>query len=50
MVKALEASGYYCPAGGVEDLEHGNGNMLNITHTGTITNADYITDNSLFAF
>ncbi|MBJ7297746.1 MAG: hypothetical protein JHC73_15855 [Dolichospermum sp.] len=50
LVKTLEASGYYCPAGAVEDLQHGCGNMLNITHTETIANADiYITDNSPFA-
>ena len=51
LVKALEASGHYCPAGAVEDLQHGYGNMLNITHTETIANADiYISDNSPFAF
>ncbi|TAF03133.1 MAG: hypothetical protein EAZ77_17810 [Nostocales cyanobacterium] len=50
LVKTLEASGYYCPAGAVEDLQRGSGNMLNITHTETIANADiYITDNSPFA-
>ncbi len=50
LVKTLELSGYYCPAGAVEDLQHGYGNMLNITHTETIANADiYITDNSPFA-
>jgi hypothetical protein len=50
LVKALETSGYYCPEGAVEDLQRGYGNMLNITHTETIANADiYITDNSPFA-
>ncbi|MDB9308942.1 hypothetical protein PN471_09880 [Aphanizomenon sp. CS-733/32] len=50
LVKTLEASGYYCPAGAVEDLQRGLGNILNITHTETIANADiYITDNSPFA-
>lgn len=50
LVTTLEASGYYCPAGAVEDLHRGCGNMLNITHTETIANADiYITDNSPFA-
>ncbi|AFZ56521.1 hypothetical protein H6G54_12780 [Anabaena cylindrica FACHB-243] len=50
LVKTLETSGYYCPAGAVEDLQLGYGNMLNITHTETIANADiYITDNSPFA-
>jgi hypothetical protein len=50
LVKTLEASGYYCPVSAVEDLQQGLGNMLNITHTETIANADiYITDNSPFA-
>jgi hypothetical protein len=50
LVETLETSGYYCPAGAVEDLQSGYGNMLNITHTETIANADiYITDNSPFA-
>jgi hypothetical protein len=50
LVKTLEASGYYCPAGAVEDLQRGLENMLNITHAETIANADiYITDNSPFA-
>ena len=50
LVKTLEASGYYCPAGAVEDLQHGCGNMLNITHTETIANADiYIKDNSPYS-
>jgi hypothetical protein len=50
LVKTLEASGYYCPAGAVEDLQRGCGNMLNITHTETIANADiYIKDNSPYS-
>jgi hypothetical protein len=50
LVKTLEASGYYCPAGAVEDLQRGLGNMLNITHTETIANADiYITDKSPYS-
>ena len=50
LLKTLEAFGYYCPVGAVEDLQRGLGNMLNITHTETIANADiYITDNSPFA-
>jgi hypothetical protein len=50
LVKTLEASGYYCPAGAVEDLQRGCGNMLNITHTETIANADiYIKDNSSYS-
>lgn len=50
LVKALEAAGYYCPAGAVEDLERGREGLLNITHTETIANADlYVTDTSTFA-
>ena len=50
LVKTLEASGYYCPAGAVENLQRGLGNMLNITHTETIANADiYIKDNSPYS-
>jgi hypothetical protein len=50
LIKTLEASGYYCPAGAVEDLQNGYGNMLNITHTETIANADiYIMDNSPYS-
>lgn len=50
LVTALEAAGYYCPAGAVEDLQRGRERMLNITHTETIANADlYVTDTSTFA-
>ncbi|WGV28651.1 hypothetical protein [Halotia branconii] len=50
LVKTLEAAGYYCPVGAVEDLKQGYEGMLNITHTETIANADlYITDTSPFA-
>jgi hypothetical protein len=50
LVTTLEAAGYYCPAGAVEDLKRGYERMLNITHTETIANADlYITDGSPFA-
>ncbi|MEA5507300.1 hypothetical protein VB735_30245 [Halotia wernerae UHCC 0503] len=50
LVKTLEAAGYYCPVGAVEDLKQGYERMLNITHTETIANADlYITDTSPFA-
>lgn len=50
LVKALEAAGYYCPAGAVEDLQRGREGLLNITHTETIANADlYVTDTSTFA-
>ncbi|MEO0844030.1 MAG: hypothetical protein AAF063_34880, partial [Cyanobacteria bacterium J06643_5] len=40
LVKTLEAAGYYCPAGAVEDLQRGREGLLNITHTETIANAD----------
>ena len=40
LVKTLEAAGYYCLASAVEYLQNGYGNMLNITHTETIANAD----------
>ncbi|MBW4476620.1 MAG: hypothetical protein KME54_07040 [Tolypothrix brevis GSE-NOS-MK-07-07A] len=50
LVTTLEAAGYYCPAGAVEDLQQGRDRMLNITHTETIANADlYVTDTSAFA-
>ena len=50
LVTTLEAAGYYCPTGAVEDLQRGRERMLNITHTETIANADlYVTDTSTFA-
>jgi hypothetical protein len=50
LVATLQAAGYYCPAGAVEDLQRGRERMLNITHTETIANADlYVTDTSAFA-
>ncbi|AFY41638.1 hypothetical protein [Nostoc sp. PCC 7107] len=50
LVATLEAALYYCPAGAVEDLKKGREQVLNITHTETIANADlYITDVSPFA-
>jgi hypothetical protein len=50
LVTTLEAAGYYCPSGAVENLQRGREQMLNITHTETIANADlYIADNSPFA-
>lgn len=50
LVTTLEAAGYYCPAGAVEDLQRGREGLLNITHTETIANADlYVTDTSTFA-
>ncbi|QSJ21081.1 hypothetical protein JYQ62_33320 [Nostoc sp. UHCC 0702] len=50
LVTTLEDAGYYCPAGAVEGLKLGREQMLNITHTETIANADlYISDVSPFA-
>ena len=50
LVTTLEAAGYYCPAGAVENVQRGRERMLNITHTETIANADlYVTDTSPFA-
>ncbi len=50
LVATLEAAGYYCPAGAVEGLKQGCEQMLNITHTETIANADlYISDVSSFS-
>ncbi|WP_226889641.1 hypothetical protein [Nostoc sp. MG11] len=50
LVTTLEAAGYYCPAGAVEDLKRGSERMLNITHTETIANADlYLNEASPFA-
>ncbi|BAZ33887.1 hypothetical protein NIES4074_64010 (plasmid) [Cylindrospermum sp. NIES-4074] len=50
LVSALETAGYYCPTGAVEALKRKQEQMLNITHTETIANADlYITDGSPYA-
>jgi len=50
LVITLEAAGYYCLSGAVENMKLGQERMLNITHTETIANADiYINDNSPFA-
>jgi hypothetical protein len=47
---ALENAGFYCLAGAVEDLKQYRSQLLNITHTETIANADiYIADNTHFA-
>ncbi len=49
LVTTLEAAGYYCPVGAVENLQRGQEQMLNITHTETIANADlYIADSTPF--
>lgn len=50
LVKTLEAAAFYCPQGAVEDLKSGRNQVLNITHTETIANADiYVMDRSSFA-
>lgn len=50
LVRTLEAAGFYCLPGAVEDLKYGRSKILNITHTETIANADiYAMDTSPFA-
>lgn len=50
LVRTLETAGYYCPTGAVESLKRKQEQMLNITHTETIANADlYISDTSPYA-
>ncbi|MEZ2322107.1 MAG: hypothetical protein ACBR15_24225 [Microcoleus sp.] len=50
LVTTLENAGFYCPAGAVEELKQSRTQLLNITHTVTIANADiYIADNTPFA-
>jgi hypothetical protein len=50
LIITLEKAGFYCPAGAVEDLKQSRSQLLNITHTETIANADiYIADNTPFA-
>lgn len=50
LVTTLENAGFYCPAGAVEELKQSRTQLLNITHTETIANADiYIADNTPFA-
>ena len=49
LIITLENAGFYGPAGAVEDLKP-RSQLLNITHTETIANADiYIADNTPFA-
>ncbi|MBW4509794.1 MAG: hypothetical protein KME64_25255 [Scytonematopsis contorta HA4267-MV1] len=50
LVTTLEAAGYYCPLGSVENLKLGRERTLSITHMETIANADLIVmDGSPFA-
>jgi len=50
LVTTLEQARYYCPAGAVEGLKQRKENVLNITNTETIANADiYISDVSAFS-
>lgn len=42
LVAALEADGFYCPPGGVEEVRLGVGKTISITHTQTVDNADLI--------
>ncbi len=42
LVTALEAAGFYCPHGAVEDIQSGRGRVLSITHMQTLLNADIV--------
>jgi hypothetical protein len=49
LVAALEAIGFYCPPGAVEEILRGSGKVLSITHMETLANADLaIMGNSAF--
>jgi hypothetical protein len=50
LVTTLQAEGFYCPEGAVEEVKQLRSRILNITHTETIANADlYIMEPSPFA-
>ncbi|MGB0562782.1 MAG: hypothetical protein ACPGVO_13410 [Spirulinaceae cyanobacterium] len=42
LVAALEAQGFYCPPGAVEDLQRGRGQVLSVTHMELLLNADIV--------
>jgi len=42
LVNALEASGFYCPPGAVEELQAGQGQTLSVTHMSMVLNADLV--------
>lgn len=45
MVQQLEATGFYCPPGAVEDIQLGRAKILSVTHTQLVLNADIILNN-----
>jgi hypothetical protein len=45
LVKRLEADGFYCPPGAVEDIQSGRGRVLSVTHMQLILNADIVLNN-----
>lgn len=40
----LEAEGFYCPPGAVEDIQAGRGRVLSVTHMQLVLNADIVLD------
>lgn len=42
LVTALEAAGFYCPPGAVEELQAGQGQTLSVTHMSMVLNADLV--------
>jgi hypothetical protein len=42
LVDALEQTGFYCPPGAVEDIQHASGRVLSVTHMEKILNADLV--------
>lgn len=42
LVSALEAAGFYCPPGAVEDIQRGRGKTLSVTHMQMVLNADLV--------
>jgi hypothetical protein len=45
----LEAHGFYCPPGAVEEIQGGHGKVLSATHSETLSNVDIVVaSDSLF--
>lgn len=42
LVERLEAEGFYCPPGAVEDIQQGRARVLSVTHTQMVLNADIV--------
>lgn len=42
LASALEAAGFYCPPGAVEDIQAGRGRVLSVTHMVHVLNADIV--------